>query len=417
MPSTSFGSLTQLNAIGGIEKYLIDSPSLTFWRFQHLKYTNFSVDHVQLPLSLGSSKANVEIDRQGDLINKMYLQMDLAGLDADHHYVDSIGQMIIKDCVMNIGGQCVSQFNGAYMYCWEELSGKEGKLVREMTGKYSDADTLKEWSNTARRVYVPLPFWFCESSGSALPLIALQFHRVQVKFTWETDLTKLITAGAKISQLPGDHVNGAEIAADAQQAPSKLSDLVSNINLLVSYVYLSQEERQRFADGSFEFLITQVQPQEIPDPAKQNQINFNHSAMELIWAVQNPSTDPATNKAEPFGGHQTGKIEHDTVESIALKFNNHDRVDPDQPGAYYRLVQPYNHHSRIPQQKVYCFSFGLHPEEPQPSGAVNMSRIDKITFSAKTSANNSADSTFYLWARNYNVLKIENGLGGQMYAS
>ena len=427
----AFGALSQLNATGGIEKYLIDSPSLTFWRFQHLKYTNFAVDNVETPLQMtGTNKGFVDIERQGDLISNMYLQLDTAGLigeGEEPHYIDSIGQMIIKQCVMQIGGQCVQDISGAYMYAWEELSGKEGKLLQEMTGKYGDAGNLKAHSRTSRRHYVPIPFWFTQTSGSALPLISLQFHRLKVMFTFETDVAKLVNPGnntqdgswgIRKGHEPGkanwskDHDHD-ELDKEKNGGSKGFKDLF-NMSLLISYVYLSQEERQRFADGSFEYLITQVQEQVMNGGSET--LNFNHSVMELIWAIENPKGDD-NDKAEPFGGCQMDNMEYDTVENVSLKFNNHDRVDPHQPGVYYRLVQPYQHHSRIPKQKIYCYNFGLHPEEAQPSGAVNMSRIDKITFQAHKAKGVSEDAIFHVWARNFNVLKIENGLGGQMYAS
>lgn len=436
-----FGTLSQLNATGGIEKYLIDSPSLTFWRFQHLKYTNFAVDNVATPLTMtGSNKGFVDIERQGDLISNLYLQMDTAGLIAlnndspatvdnskDPYYKDSIGQMIIKQCILQIGGQCVQDVSGAYMFAWEELSGKEGKLLQEMTGKYGNADNLKAHSKTSRRHYVPIPFWFTQTSGSALPLISLQFHRLKVMFTFETDVSKLIhddgasNVGIRTGHAPG-HANwtatagGNDLVETHEGAKNPSWSNLFQMQLLISYVYLSQEERQRFADGSFEYLITQVQEQ-IMNDGNNETLNFNHSVSELIWAIENPKGDNDNDFAEPFGGCQIDEMEYDTVENISLKFNNHDRVDPNQPGAYYRLVQPYQHHSRIPKQKIYCYNFGLHPEEAQPSGAVNMSRIDKITFHATKSKGVDPDSIFHMWARNYNVLKIENGLGGQMYAS
>tara|TARA_Y100000748_G_scaffold155719_1_gene130198 strand:+ start:2285 stop:3586 length:1302 start_codon:yes stop_codon:yes gene_type:complete len=429
-----FGTLSQLNATGGIEKYLIDSPSLTFWRFQHLKYTNFAVDNVEHPLTqTGANKAYVDIERQGDLISNMYLQVDSAGLKGagdQPFYIDSIGQMIIKQCVLQIGGQCVQDISGAYMYAWEELSGKSGKFLKEMTGKYGDAANLQAHSKTSRRHYVPIPFWFTQTSGSALPLISLQFHRLKVMFTFETDISKLIHAGGNGDDdwgIRAGHEAGsanwmvsgsAPTGSDAHDKKPTFNKLF-NFSLLTSYVYLSQEERQRFADGSFEYLITQVQEQVLNDKSAQGSnetLNFNHSVLELIWAIENPK-GTANDKQEPFGGCQIDNMEYDTVENVSLKFNNHDRLDAGQPGAYYRLVQPYQHHSRIPSQKIYCYNFGLHPEEAQPSGAVNMSRIDKITFNARCSKDVSKDSIFHLWARNYNVLKIENGLGGQMYAS
>ena len=95
-----------------------------------------------------------------------------------------------------------------------------------------------------------------------------------------------------------------------------------------------------------------------------------------------------------------------------ITFNGQDRASA-RPASYYSHLQPYQHHTRIPDASscVYCYSFGLRPEEHQPSGTVNFSRIDNAAITLPGSGN----ATVY--AVNYNVLRVQSGLGGLAYSN
>lgn len=421
MPASAYGTIGQLFHVGGLEKFLIESPSLTFWRFQHMQYTNFAVDYKQKHLDGQRQSRHVTIDREGDLLSEIYLRVDLPALAKDAHYIDSVGQLMIKQVDMTIGGQCVKSFTGNYLYCWDELSGGLKKL-EEMTLKYGSAANLQRAAKTKRTVYVPLPFH--ASSGSALPLVALQFHNVKFNFQFE-DLSTLTSAGAKmLSAANQNKVYIGNAAYDADDGVALTYDQI-DMQLLYGQVYLSDDERSRFADLAVEMLIGQVQQHGGNSPitgaaiTSSHRLDFNHSVSEIIWAVKHAS---GPKLDAPFGGKLDAEnnMDYDVLTSASLKLNSNDRWDSKHPMEYFRLVQPYQHHSNIPKAKIYCFNFGLHPEEDQPSGAINFSRIDNITFqvtadNAKAPLNAAAE--LYVFAVNYNVLVIKDGLGGLMYAS
>jgi hypothetical protein len=113
--------------------------------------------------------------------------------------------------------------------------------------------------------------------------------------------------------------------------------------------------------------------------------------------------------------------------SIAnVQLNGHDRFDP-LDGNYFNYVQPDAHHSRTPADGINVYSFALHPEQHQPSGTANLSRIDNtqlnLTFEDTVRKSNDlcinlySGSLFYVWAVNYNVLRIMSGMGGLAYAN
>lgn len=113
------------------------------------------------------------------------------------------------------------------------------------------------------------------------------------------------------------------------------------------------------------------------------------------------------------------------VASGNIQLNGHDRFDICE-GSYFNYVQPSQHHTRTPADGVNVYSFGLHPEQHQPSGTANLSRIDttilNLTFSDPFRANRSVpeldflkDSKFYTFVTNYNVFRVMSGMGGVAY--
>merc|ERR1712100_546246 len=100
-----------------------------------------------------------------------------------------------------------------------------------------------------------------------------------------------------------------------------------------------------------------------------------------------------------------------------LQLNGHDRFS-ERMGRYFNLVQPYQHHTNVPKTGINVYSFGLKPEEHQPSGTCNMSRIDNATLQLTlTSETVGADAKVRVYATNYNVLRIMSGMGGLAYSN
>jgi hypothetical protein len=115
------------------------------------------------------------------------------------------------------------------------------------------------------------------------------------------------------------------------------------------------------------------------------------------------------------------------VSTAQLKLNGHDRFDI-QNGPYFNYVQPHQHHTRTPADGVNVYSFALNPEQHQPSGSANLSRIDTTLLNVqyadnlRTDGNVQLDSLFdntnvNIFAFSYNVLRIMSGMGGLAYAN
>ena len=107
------------------------------------------------------------------------------------------------------------------------------------------------------------------------------------------------------------------------------------------------------------------------------------------------------------------------VVTAKLQLNGQDRFS-EREGTYFDLVQPYQHHTRNPDTGINVYSFALRPEEHQPSGTCNFSRIDNATLQLIVSAaaiGGTQTAKVRVYATNYNVLRVMSGMGGLAYSN
>merc|ERR1712096_214056 len=335
-------------------------------------------------------KVSVTVSRNGDLITKCYLNAELPAQSTDNDYISEVGHYLMKSCEVEIGGQRIDKHYGAWLAIWSSLSCPAGKSEQYQSKMVEGGALLNE----ARSCVIPLQFWFCRHTGLALPLIALQYH--EAKFAIEFEAL--------------DNLNTGLNADSPAVSPS---GSLSSASMYVDYVYLDTEERRRFAQISHEYLIEQLQftgDESLSGTSNRVKLNFNHPVKELIWVCQNDDLQ-ASNFSDAAAGNNP-------CEKAKLQLNGHDRFS-ERDGSYFNVVQPYQHHSNIPATGINCYSFALKPEEQQPSGSANMSRIDNATLQltvsqAMSGANNPVVKCF---ATNYNVLRIMSGMGGLAYSN
>ena len=182
------------------------------------------------------------------------------------------------------------------------------------------------------------------------------------------------------------------------------------VQLEATGIYLSQAERLRFASSKIEQIIVQHQEQKVTSVGTKDSVklNFHHCASELLIGVpRNGSID--------FLGHEealTGRA-RESVESLSLELNNQARTQDSKEGQYFRTCVPYQHHSLAPRDQVYALSFAMHPDQiQQPSGSLNMSRIDTVDLKFKAGAGEGRGDTMFVYARSYNVLRMSLGISG-----
>ena len=206
--------------------------------------------------------------------------------------------------------------------------------------------------------------------------------------------------------------------------------------LWVDYVYLDTDERRKFAQSSHEYLIEQLQFTGRESVSNKVKLNFNHPVKELIWVVNKEEksnndwfnfTDnknklkfeqTLSNYDEVKSNLSVTRGAKNPIKSGKLILNGNDRFY-ERDGRYFNLVQPFQHHTNVPNNAgINVYSFALKPEEHQPSGTLNMSRIDTATLSLnyENDVNTSTDN-LSVYAVNYNVLRILSGMGGIAYSN
>ena len=312
---------------------------------------------------------------------------------------NNIGHKLIKEVEIEIGGQKIDKQYSEWLDIWSDLTLPSGKSdgYKQMV---NIDNGNKSGEIITETLYIPLQFWFCRNPGLALPLISLQYHEVKVNIVFEdADKCLEVTTNAVVENASGSH---AEIVS------------MNNTSLWVDYMYLDTDERRRFAQTSHEYLIEQLQysgaVQANGSASGTNNkiiLSHNHPVKELIWVNRDNS------------GSVLGWNTWSSVKNCNLELNGHDRMAA-RDGSYFSLVQPYQHHTNVPcnsnntSKNINVYSFALKPEDHQPSGTCNMSRIDNTVLNVETT---EANSIIRVYSINYNVLRIMGGMGGLAYSN
>jgi hypothetical protein len=441
------GGLMQLVAYGAQDVYLTGNPQITFFKTVYRRHTNFAIEAIEQTFQGTADfgkKVTCTISRNGDLINRIYLQVQFPALSVSSVWYDapaarpfsvawtnSLGHALIRYVTIEVGGQKIDSQYGEWLEIWNSLTQVSEKEngYNHMVGKYASSVGLIGNADSSRIYYIPLMFWFNKNPGLSLPLIALQYHEVKIimEFRNAAELIVGLTS-------TGDR----DFAANTTSIRDSSGVALVNAALWVDYVYLDTEERRRFAQMSHEYLIDQLQftgyeSIQIDQVSQKIRLNYNHPVKELIWTLQwepNFTVGTAYNDWFNFSAALPGvPVPSSAVDLMAdalILLNGHERFAV-RPQTYFRLVQPYQSHTRIPDNFIYLYSFGLRPEEHQPSGTVNMSRIDnaQLKFDMTNVANLPAPSSQWsgavgrvaIYATNYNVFRVMSGMGGLAYSN
>lgn len=431
------GGLLQLISYGLQDAQLTQDPDITFWRLHYRRHTNFAIESIQNVFQGAADfgkKSSVVIARNGDLVSRIWLEITLPalsnyavspyqapqGTQTYLKWANNIAHLIVKSIEMSIGGHLIDRHYSEYWDIWSELSEKEEKRegYNSMVGKFDDWDITsdtKSAGSTPQTFYLPLTFFNCQHNGLVIPLVCLSHQDIQLNFEFRSYLDCI-----RFKTLEEDPI-AVPITAVLNNA-QELS--VSGLNVYVDYVYLDADERQRFVEMEHEMLITQLQW--LGDTAIANNdssckipLDFSHPVKELIWTF-NASTKYSTS--DPVDGNSI--FDYDAVvtsgnDSYAddpfmyarLLLNGSDRFS-ERPSHYFKLVQPYQFHTRVPKKRIFVYSFALNPEDPaQPTGACNFSRLDTSYLNLRLPSG-MGSGKFKVFALSWNVLKIGQGMAG-----
>tara|TARA_R110002074_G_scaffold87339_1_gene192814 strand:+ start:14145 stop:15170 length:1026 start_codon:yes stop_codon:yes gene_type:complete len=339
------GGITQLVAVGAQDVHLVGNPEVSLFQSQYKRHTNFAqlTDRQVIqgnPVANGMS--SIRLERKGDLISHIYFTVN-SGTSAVE-LTPAQWKSAIDKVEILVGGQIIDTHHSEYSL---DVHAKACNTTY----------TKLDWAALADTAMYPLRFSFFEYLQSAIPLIALQYHDVELRVYW------------------GDTLGGTP-------------------ECYANFIYLDTDEREMFVSRPRDMLITQVTRMPPPNSTTAD-LNFNHPVKFI--ASPGATSWVAVN------------------DKLKLQVNGVDLAD-------FKFAQP--HFTEAPL--FYNASYGdmgqtsglfLHSwatclDKLQPTGSLNFSRIDSARLLSTSSPINSN-----IYAMNYNILRIENGLGGLLYSN
>lgn len=414
-------ALLQLVARGRQDAYLTSNPQFTFFKHVYRRYTPFAMESIPIYFDGDTDfgrRITTVIPRYAELLSSLVIEVDLPPLPQPDpsnptiFWVNDTGAALIVDVSVEIGEKEIDKHTGEWLNIWGELTVPKNKRdgYDEMMGHWNVYPPSAIDATQPLNLIIPLRFWFCNTIGAALPLVALQAHPVRIimhlrpfqEMWWSAELP----------------------APPGQPCPAIAPVSITRFQMFGDYIYLDTEERRRFAAAEHEYLIDQLQISPIQSvPVGIGRMNmplfFNHCCKEFVWVVQQTRMAAARewfnySSALQNNGGEPGVITQDLMATALLRLDGNDRFYI-RNAPYFRLTQPYQHHTNIPTAPVYIYlySFSMNPEEEQPSGSLNCSKIDDINMAlAFNAAELTQDRSVQMYATNYNVLRIIGGLGG-----
>jgi hypothetical protein len=364
------GGITQLVAIGAQDAHLVGNPEVSFFRSTYKRHTNFSQTTERQVIQgnvANNGTSTVRFERKGDLLGYVYLTLNDGSNTANLSQITTAGTpswtQLIDKVELLIGGQVIDEQKAAFSTL----------LAPDVFAQ----NLSKSKNGVQQDKFYPLRFFFCENWQSAIPLVALQYHDVEIRITW----------GAYASSATGT-TSGAAIRWDCY----------------ANFTYLDTDERADFANKPQNMLIYQVQ-RSLGLQGKVMDLAFNHP---IKFLVSSNTSATATNSLN--GGYGL----FSSSNKIKLQINGTDITDYKFAAPHYTTVTSYY---AVPYDddnpdNVFVYPFCLDTSKLQPTGTLNFSRLDSARIVSQN--DNLVDDVY---AVNYNVLRIQNGMGGLMYAN
>lgn len=461
---TAGGLIQIVTATGEQDRYLTWDPNFSYFNATYRRHTNFSTETIEEVYynSEGFGKqARCIIPRKGDLITNMVLYVKLGSLNPEfssklnknrstvhknntriikngcitynkctctqclyeeyqkeltYGWTNALGHALIKSVCIEIGGQRIDRQYGEWFEIWSELTltGPHRDTYFEMIGKVDNESFRATTFSGEMELYIPLQFWFCRHYGLALPIMSLFYHHVELVVDFRS-------------------FNELWVSNKKDVCSPTVPEFKSQI--YIDYVYLDIDERKAFYERSNTYLIEQLQCIDscniLGRTFNMALDNLNHPVKELIWIFQRndvvgPSDGLYTGTMYPKGNDWfnfstrqvpifKAQMKEDAFKYAKITFNGTDRFR-EKSARYFRLYHPYRYHTRGPFNFIYLYSFSLHPENLNPSGQMNFSRVSNSNLHIQM--NNKLSHVEYavrLYAVNYNILVITTGMGGLLF--
>jgi len=379
-------------AVTGIQdQWLTGEPEFSYFLINFKRHTKFSIEAVEVPFD-GDSNFDAIIEcniprNKGDLVRSMMLKFTLpkptgtATPGYDIRYMKSIGSQIIEYADLCIGGQTIERLTGDYIYMYDQIHSNKDDIDQTLyflTGHDNYISVSYDWDYN-----VFLPFYFFRHPSLAIPVCALTKQRVHVKIKFK-----------KLEDVAIQYNSSTDII----DPPSDVSSSIKKVSLVTDYFFVTEDERNFLISRPIEYVITKLQMSQFrfkaSETKKSGMLNFKHPVKEMFFLAVSDDV------------HKITPIKH-----VSMKFNNNEIIDADNLMLSYE--QPLKYYTGVTDNNFGVYSFSLNPETYYPTGQVNMSRIAHNLIEVEIDPPNSNYAhKVYVYAVNYNVLRINGGLGG-----
>jgi len=455
----SNGALTQLAAIGVQDKMLMSNDIKdSLFVESNKKITNF-VKSTESLRPIGSSNwgstVNFRIEKKGDMLSSLYFVVKLPkisrtmlqnqGNDYYLRWVDYVGNVLIDNIKLYIGGQLIDEHYGDFLQIYTDLY--DNNWNKKCLLGLDDSLTQPSEEINSTYLYIPLKFWFCNSLEKALPIIALQYHEIDIEIK-----IRDFECCYQVLQQKTDN-QGDTGFVHMQQSNKLTKQNLLDIRLDCNYIYLESEERKKMAQSEHKILITQLQRRQCAvSQGRYIDLTFNHPVKELLFYLQNtnitglPDIYNFSGKTEYMSekvynhyiqnSNKTFKdynneIKGHLLDEARILINGYPRVDW-KDFKYYYYLQNYENYRNKLEHYIYMYCFSSKPKSDLPSGSLNFSRVDNAQIQFKinedtkdkikefldTSDHNLLSDNYFnatVYATNYNYLVIKGGMGGLSY--
>jgi hypothetical protein len=312
-------------------------------------------------------------------------------------WAEEPGHAILEEVQFSIGNKKIDTQNGQWLSIHRQLTQtlRHNEAYDILIGQVPELITFDGKPKPSYTLTVPLQFYFCKYSGLAVPLISLKNSDISIDFRFRT-LQQLLKT---------------QYDLDLDLKPE-------NASIFVEYYFLANDERERFATRVQEYLIETVNWRSIPNLITQGSsqsisFDFNHPTKYITWFGQ-----PQFYREDNFLAYFKYDYQNQSVISYTkMYFNNIVRLDTHVKSSFYNYVQPYYYAKRTPSKGLQLYSFALYPFDYNPSGTVNLSRIDTIRMelefnpeAVEASMVGGLGMYVGVYAVSYNVLRIANGV-------
>ena len=473
------GGLMQLVAYGAQDVYLTGDAKVTFFQSVYKRHTNFAIECVQQTVNGAGGNGgvfSVTLARSGDLIGDMFLtltptQSAASNLTSTNTNVDTcwVAERALTAVELYIGGQLIDKHYQTWFRLYAELFMNDTKKVQY--GTMTSSSVVNNINQTSPgKVHLPLLFFFNRNPGLYLPLIALQYHEVRLDFLMSPYYTSYfgtnpIDVWANYIYLDANererfsknkheylieqvqHIAGDTVGTSSENAPSiirlqynhpvkeliwcyqdaaplanrnsmwNFSSNVANVNVTVDLAKTAASSSCTLPNtvGAPRLnvpglLSTPLFVTAASNVGTGNVCTFQSNVLtgNVFWTEAGL---PNSGTANTTYGYEVGPMH-----KFKLILNGTDRF-VEQPGTFFNKYQPYQYHSGSPYPGIYVYSFALKPEEYQPSGTCNFSRIDMAQVATSLKTGVSPNLVQKMFAVNYNVLRIASGLGGLAFSN